>query len=86
MLRKITRPMWFWPIALLASAFSFPAMLVGRRYLPELPSADRVAWEPGSIFHNLKNVTTEMYRADPMWWSKGSCFVIAVLTIVVIFT
>ena len=74
------------PIALLASAVSFPAMLFERAF-PRWPSSEalirgmpRLTWR--TAYHHLKNITTECVRADAQWWSKFFCFalLVAVLT------
>lgn len=65
------------PIALLASAISFPAMLF-ERALPIMPDPARLETE-GSAYHRLKNITTECFRADAQWWSKASCFTVLIL-------
>lgn len=69
-------------LGLIASAVSFPAMLF-ERALPNMPADERLDTE-GSLYHWLKNLSTECYRADPQWWSKASAFAVLVLTILAI--
>lgn len=63
------------PLAFLSSAVSFPAMLF-ERALPRPPDPDKIKWEEGSLYHNLKNQTTEYVRADAQYWSKLLWFII----------
>lgn len=71
------------PIALLCSAVAFPAMLF-ERALPYLPPAQKLKWDDDrSAFHNLKNISTEFFRADPQWWSKCVSFCVLVLLITI---
>ena len=59
-----------------ASAVSFPKMLT-ERLLPVPPTIDRVAWQDQeTVYHNLKNFTTETLRADCQWWSKCLSFIL----------
>lgn len=70
------------PLALLCSAAAFPAMLVTERWLPIPPAPEAIAWQPGKgWYHNMKNWTTEAFRADAQWWSKAMCFGVVVLII-----
>ncbi len=69
-------------IAGICSAVSFPAMVIYERRLPHL---DRMAdaWErlgdgQGSIFHDLKNLSTEAVRSDAQWWSKALWFAVVI--------
>lgn len=58
-------------------------MVLFERSLPTWPSADRLETE-GSLYHRLKNVTTECFRADAQWWSKVSAFAVVTLGILAI--
>lgn len=84
MFRKFVNPLWLWPIALICSAISFPAMPFRGHAWPTMPTPESVAWQDGrTFFHNMKNVTSEMYAADAMWWSKFSCFVVLILSLII---
>ena len=65
-------------LAIVASAISFPAMVLTERALPNTANLKPDSWarirEPGQSFHDLKNLTTELVRADPQWWSKAFSF------------
>ena len=65
-------------LAIAASAISFPAMVLTERALPNTANLKPDSWarisEPGQSFHDLKNLTTELVRADPQWWSKAFSF------------
>lgn len=86
---------WLWlPFAFICAAVSFPVMpfkkdkdgKIDGRWLPNIeklePDTFPRIWEPGRLFHDLKNLWVELYDADPQWWAKGSAFVILILIIV----
>lgn len=68
------------PLAILASAISFPAMLL-ERLQPRWPSSEDLlknmpaGAEFTQPYHYLKNITTECVRADAQWWSKCLAFI-----------
>ena len=63
-------------LASLCSALALPEMLWNRR-LPNPPPPDKIIWQPEDWWwHNLKNYTTEIMRADCQWWSKVGCFAV----------
>lgn len=65
-------------LAMLASAAAFPAMLF-ERLLPIKPDPKLIAYQyDRSRYHNLKNQTTERFRADAQWWSKFMCFLVVI--------
>lgn len=84
MIRNFLKPIWLWPLGLLCSAIAFPAMVIVDRTFPRMPDPAKVGWETGSLFHNLKNVSSEMFRADSEWWSKCSCFAALLLAVLLI--
>ena len=64
------------PAAFVCSALAFPAV-VAARAIAGVPAAERLAWElDGTWFDNLKNIWTELIRADPQWWGKCLAFII----------
>lgn len=77
---------YLWPLAMLAAASAFPAMLFDR-VLPRMP--DPARWHlnispDDSWYHFLKNIWTELIRADPQWWGKCLAFVIVLQAAVII--
>lgn len=77
---------YLWPVAMLAAASAFPAMLF-ERVLPRMP--DHIRWTlnigpDDTTYHFLKNIWTELIRADPQWWGKCLAFVIVVQAVVII--
>jgi len=85
------------PIAFICAAVSFPFMPFKKgddgkpdgRWLPYKatlpPDTFARIWQPGKLFHDLKNFWVELLRAlfdaDAQWWAKASAFVIAALLI-----
>lgn len=69
-------------LAIVVSGMSFPLMIAGERSLPNLEKVKADTWPrleaPGAFLHDLKNLTTELVRADAQWWSKAGCFVVDV--------
>ena len=65
-------------LSIAASAISFPAIVLTERGLPNTTNLKPDTWarvrEPSQTFHDLKNLTTELVRADPQWWSKAFSF------------
>lgn len=53
-------------------------MLAFERWRPNAVKVPADTWpriaEPGRWFHDMKNLTTELFRADAQWWSKASAF------------
>ena len=75
---------WFLvPIAFLCAAFAFPFMPFKGHTLPRITKLDPTTFprirKPGYWFHDMKNLWTELYDADPQWWGKASAFTICVL-------
>lgn len=65
------------PFAIIASGLSFPKMF--RNDKPDWPEPEAYAWQEGrTLYHGLKNITTEVVRGDPQYWSKGLSFCILV--------
>jgi hypothetical protein len=72
-------------IAFLCSAAALPELLINRRFLPNPPSPESVAWaDDKSWYHNFKNYTAESFAADSGYYSKLTCFVILVQFIIII--
>lgn len=65
-------------LAIVVSGVSFPLMIAGERALPNLEKVKADTWPrleaPGAFLHDLKNLTTELVRADAQWWSKAGAF------------
>ena len=70
-------------VAFLISALSFPGQFNGE-FPPKPPAPEKIAWEDGSWFHNMKNLTTETVRADAEFWSKALLFVILVQFVIIV--
>jgi hypothetical protein len=69
-------------LAIVVSGLSFPLMIAGERARPNVDKVKPDTWPrletPGAFLHDLKNLTTELVRADAQWWSKAGCFVVDV--------
>lgn len=78
-IQKMITATWTGGLTLLSivPGSAFPAMLF-ERTLPLLPVAERFTkdMEGRSWYHFLKNVWTELIRADAQWWGKFLAFLI----------
>jgi hypothetical protein len=72
--------------ALVASGLALPALLVQGRVTPDTSCPVVTdAWqrlaEEGRLYHDLKNLSTEMVRCDSQWFIKATMFVVLALII-----
>lgn len=71
--------------AVLAMLPAGPLLFLEGKVAPKTCPAVTDAWarieELGRLYHDLKNLMTELFRCDPQWWAKVSGFVIWVLLI-----
>lgn len=78
--------------ALLASAVALPSLLLEGRVTPDTSCpAVADAWrrieDSGRLYHDLKNLSTELVRCDSQWWAKAfACVVLALVIWAVIAT
>lgn len=76
-------------LAFIISGLSFPLMLAFERWRPNTGAGAVVdAWQrlaagggPGKVVHDLKNLTTELFRADAQYFSKAACFAVLILSV-----
>jgi hypothetical protein len=78
------------PVAFLAALLvMLPAgpLLLLERLLPDTSCAAvsdawlRIFEIAGRLYHDLKNLMTELFRCDAQWWAKETLFVVWVLLI-----
>lgn len=70
--------------AIIVELFAFPFLLIEGKFWPNQSCIMIIdAWEriglAGQLYHDLKNLMTELYRCDPQWWSKFSLSLIVIL-------
>lgn len=78
----------FIPLAMLAGVLAFPLRVILEQELPDLPTHDKLdkGIKPEDTFyHWLKNLLTELFRADPRWWAQCMVFVVCVLLLIILF-
>lgn len=78
-----------WLLVAMTGLIAWPALLADGETWPATACVAVVdAWErialAGRLFHDLKNLLTELFRCDPQWWAKLASFVWTVETIVIL--
>lgn len=75
-------------VAALTGIISWPLLIVNDRPLDTSCPAVEDAWirieEAGRLFHDLKNLLTELFRCDPLWWAKFASFTWALSLILIV--
>lgn len=80
------------PLAMLAGAVAFPKRLVWDQFMkyghfgPRLPSREDLeknmdSEDVSNTYHWLKNILSELFRADPRWWAQCSAFMVFILAL-----